>query len=281
MFTINYYIRKKTEISTDAFNAYWLSEHADLLRDFVEKIGVRAVLKNEPLPEHPTTRELTALFETGGDLFDFIDQWIFNDIEELKEGSRDPEVQAAMQKLFASEDQYIDTARCQIFMGQEIAQTYPRNPIRANPGSDYIKLFYLAEFHEHLPLKGIQLHMNACHGAMSRLSAEFSMFTKYVQQFRIESTFVNELIAERGYILKPNFAGHAELMINTVESPVAADIDEEAAAEESAMSLEDFEIFVDKPNAQCFVSHEHYIVDRKIYTRTRDGKMPVFFSAEY
>jgi len=281
MFSINYYICKKLEVSAESFKDYWLGEHAVLLRSFIEEIGVRALIKNESLPQHPTSIELKEYFETGAVSYGFIDQWIFNDIEELKEGSRNPQVQRAMAELFASEDRYIDTTRSKVFMAQEISQTYPREPIRGDAESDYMKFFYLAAYPDHIPLQGLQLHMNACHGAMSRLSFEYSMFSKYLQQFRIESTFVNELISERGYVLEPNFAGHAELYINKYKSPVEADVDQESADYESAMSREDFSVFVDKPNAQCFISLEHYVLDRNICVRTKSGKVPVFFSAVY
>jgi len=281
MFTVNFYIRKKPEISTQVFEEYWLNEHAKLLKVFAEKIGVRVLIKNQPLPEHPITKNLTELFEIGGELYDFVDQWIFNDIEELKHGSREPEVLAAMQALFESENNYIDCQTSKVFMGQEIAQTNAHLLLRATENDDYIKAFYLGTFHKHLPLQAIQLHMNACHGAMSRLSAQYSSFFRYVQQFRIESTFANELIEQRGYQLEENFAGHAELMIPKAERVIPDDYDHEDAANESEMSLEDFDCFIYKPDTQCFACVEHYVIEKKIVVRDKNGKLPVFFSAEY
>ena len=89
MFKISFCVRKKSEISAESFREYWLGEHAERLKGIVEKLGVRSLVKCEVLPTHPVGVESMAVYQTGPDLYDFVDQWHFNDIESLKKAVRD------------------------------------------------------------------------------------------------------------------------------------------------------------------------------------------------
>ena len=96
-------------ISKEDFAAYWLNEHAKLQKTYIEKLGVRAFIKNEPLLTHPIGIEAMEAYKTGPIRYDFIDTWQFNDIEALKSATSDPEVRALMQQAHESEIEYIFT----------------------------------------------------------------------------------------------------------------------------------------------------------------------------
>ncbi|MBW2369742.1 MAG: EthD domain-containing protein [Deltaproteobacteria bacterium] len=278
MFKISFYIRKKADISAQDFNAYWLGEHAELQKGYLEKLGVRCFIKSEVLPDDPIGQSRMEAYQTKAELYDFVDHWIFNDIEALKRGSENPEVQAAMKTVYDSEDRYIDTDRSSMMMVVDIAQTYPKEDIRATPESDYIKVYYCARCRPQLTRAQAQLHWNACHGAHARQEARFSPLSRYIQAHAIDSTFVNQVVAERGYEVDPNFIGHAEAWIDT-KAPQKELSEEEAAeaAEIDAMSMDDIDLFVDKTISQTFVAKEHFIIDKKVIVRP----MPKFFSAVY
>ena len=63
---------------------------------------MRRYLKCEALPEHPLTLEYGRIYDTGPIRYDFVDHWVFNDIEALKNGAADPEVQGLMRRAWDS-----------------------------------------------------------------------------------------------------------------------------------------------------------------------------------
>ena len=277
MFKISFFIRKKAEVTSENFSQYWLTEHAERLKGLVEKLGVRSLVKCEVLPSHPVGVESMAAYQTGPDLYDFVDQWHFNDIEALKNGSADPEVQAALDALYASEHSYIDAGRNNVMMQVDLAQFYPADAagVFATTDSSYVKVMYCVRALPEINRQQAQLHWNACHGAVSRQDIEYSVIKKYIQGHAIDSTFVNQLVAERGYEADQSFIGCAEGWIDVEQAP--KDFPEAEKAEVVAMSMDDITLFSDRERSQVFVSKEHVIIDKPVIVRP----MPKFFSAVY
>ena len=218
-----------------------------------------------------------AAYQTGPDLYDFVDQWHFNDIDALKRGSTDPEVQAAMQALYASEDAYVDTTRSNVMMQVDLAQFYPPDAegVVATEDSSYVKIMYCVRCLPELNRQQAQLHWNACHGAVSRQDIKYSVIKKYIQGHAIDSTFVNQLMDRRGYQADHTFIGCAEGWIDVEQAP--KDFPEEEKAEVVAMSMDDIALFSARDRSQVFVTKEHVITDKPVIVRP----MPKFFSAVY
>lgn len=277
MFKFSFYTTKKDDVSAEDFRSYWLGEHAQLQKQFMEKIGVRCCTKCEVLLDHPVGIASQEAYETGPVSYSFIDHWVFNDIESLKAGVQDPSVKAAMKATFASEDKYIDVARSHVLMSVDIAQFYPpgSEAIRATEDTSFVKIYYVVNKMPELTRAQAQLHWNACHGAVSRQDIDYSVLSKYVQAHAIDSTFVEQLVAERGYAVDPNIIGHAEAFIDITQPP--KDFPEEEAADVVAMSMEDIKLFAVGQNGQVFVTKDHYVIDKKVIVRP----MPSFFSAVY
>jgi hypothetical protein len=227
------------------------------------------------LPEDPVGLATTEVYGTKGELFDFVDHWVFNDIEDLKKGACNIDNQAAMRDAYASEDSYVDFKRSNVSMSVDLAQFYPVDDYRADPDSSIVKLYYCVRCLPSLTREQVQLHWNACHGAVSRQDIRYSVLSKYVQAHNIDSTFVDDLVKLRGYATDPRFIGHAEAWLDTQAPP--KDIPAEEAAEVVAMSMDDIDYFSDKAASQAFAAKEHFIIDKPVITRP----MPRFFSAEY
>ena len=285
MFKISFYIKKKHNVSIEDFREYWLGEHARLVKAYASRLGVRQYLKCEVLPEHPLTKQATATYETGPLRYDFIDHWIFNDIEDLRRGAQLADVQAMMTNAYESEDLWVDIGASNVLMTTDLVQFYPGNApeIRATPGGDYLKIYYPVRIFPHLNRQQTQLHWNACHGGESRDHIKYSMQKKYIQAHAIDSTFVDELCALRGYEVDPTFIGHAEGWYEV--EPTPPPYPEEECAEIVSMTLDDIDLFADKARGSVFFALEHYIIDEKVVTRPNpeisDLKMPAFFSAVY
>lgn len=285
VFKISFYIKKRDDVSAETFRDYWLGEHAELVKAYAGRIGVRQYLKCEALPDHPMTIDGTRSYDTGPLRYDFIDHWILNDIEDLRQGAANPEVQALMQQAYASEDRYVDIAASNVLMSTDLVQFYPvdADEVRATPGSNYLKIYYPVRIFPHLTRQQAQLHWNACHGAESRQHIKYSVQKKYIQAHAIDSTFVDDLCAQRGYEVDPTFIGHAEGWIDQYQVP--KEFPEEETAEIVRMTMDDIDLFADKKRGSVFFTIEHYIMDDTVITRPdpaiSDLKMPAFFSAVY
>ena len=275
MFKISFYVRHKTDVSTDEFRDYWLGEHAEIQKQYLEDLGVRCYIKCETLPDSPVGIASAKAYQTGSENYDFVDHWLFNDIETLKIGSQSSDIQKAMQRSFESEDRYIDTSRSNVAMSVDLAQFYPAQDYRATPDTSFVKIYYCVRKFSELTRAQAQLHWNACHGAVSRQDIKYSVQSKYIQAHNIDSTFVDELAQKRGYIVDPNFIGHAEGWIDS--NAEAPEFPAGEAAEVVAMSMDDIDLFADKASSQLFVCKEHFIIDKPVIVRP----IPKFFSAVY
>jgi hypothetical protein len=190
-----------------------------------------------------------------------------------------------MQEAYSSEDHWVDLGASNVQMSVDLVQFYPADAddVRAIPGSNYLKIYYPVRILPHLTRQQAQLHWNACHGAESRQHIKYSRQKKYIQAHAIDSTFVDELCALRGYEVDPTFIGHAEGWIDQHQAP--KEVPQCEAAEVVRMTMDDIDLFSDKKRGSVFFAVEHYILDNKVITRpdptVSNLKMPAFFSAVY
>ncbi|GAB5487504.1 MAG: hypothetical protein Pars2KO_10740 [Parasphingorhabdus sp.] len=277
MFNINFYIKRAEGVSTPEFKDFWFGKHAESLREFVENLGVRALIKHEILPEHPVGVSAAEDYGTAPLRYDAVDTWKFNDIEALKAGSALADVQAALASLAKLESEYVDFAASNVLMTVDLAQFHgvDANEIRATPDGSFVKIFYVVRVLDCLTRAGAQLHWNTCHGALSRQDIRYSMQAKYNQCHAIESTFVDQLAADRGYEIDGDLIGHAEGWIDAEQTP--KDFPEDEQAEVVSMSMDDIDLFADKHRGNVFVCHEHYVIDKPVIVRP----LPKFFGAVY
>jgi hypothetical protein len=275
MFKISFYVRRKKDVTASEFRDYWLGEHADIHKQYLQELGVRSYIKCETLPNDPVGIASAEAYQTGSEHYDFVDHWVFNDVETLKAGSQNSDVLAAMKAAFESEERYVDTSRSMVAMSVDLVQFYPIKDYRAEPDNSFVKIYYCVRKLPELTRSQAQLHWNACHGAVSRQDIKYSVQSKYIQAHNIDSTFVDELVQKRGYQVDSDFIGHAEGWTNVTTS--APNFPEDEMAEVVAMSMDDIELFTDKTRSQLFVSKEHYVIDKPVIVRP----MPTFFSAVY
>jgi hypothetical protein len=285
VFKISFFIKKKDDIAAEDFRRYWLEEHARLQMTYVEQIGVRQYIKCEVLPDHPMTIAGMRNYQTGPVCFDFVDHWIFNDIEDLRQGAADGVVQELMAEAYQSEDAWIDLPNSNVHMSTDLVQFFPAdaNEVRATQGSPFLKIYYHVRILPHLTRQQAQMHWNACHGGESRQHIRYSQQKKYIQSHAIDSTFVDNLVSKRGYELDSTIIGHAEGWVGL--NPLPNEFTEEEEARIASMTMDDIDLFSDKKRGSVFFTTEHYVLDDTVVARPdkkrNDRPMPAFFSAVY
>jgi hypothetical protein len=285
VFKISFFVKKRGDVSASAFRNYWLGDHACLQASYLEDIGVRQYIKCEVLRDHPMTIAGTENYQTAPVQYDFVDHWIFNDIEDLRQGAAEPAIQALMAAAYESEDKWVDLPNSNVHMSTDLVQFFPAdaNEVRATEGSGYLKIYYHVRVFPELTRQQAQLHWNACHGGESRQHIQYSQQKKYIQAHTIDSTFVEQLVVARGYEVDPTIIGHAEGWVGLSPEPKNFPAEEEAQI--VSMTMDDIDLFSDRKRGNVFFTTEHYVLDEPVISRPNkkrnDRSMPAFFGAVY
>ena len=275
MITLNYFVRKNTDVCAGDFKDYWLGDHADRCLSIAPKVGIRNFTKCETRHEDDVNVLLQQLYGTAADAYDFVDQMVINDLDEFKNGMTDADVKAAVAVLHDSEASWVDHSRSDFWFSTEIPQVYSAEHCAATWNNTLLKVFYVPRRLPHLALEEAQLHWSSCHGAMARQFVEFLPYKKYVQGHRIESRVCNALKASLGGEFENIDAmiGQAEAWIDRRIVPTLQGPETDRMMQ---MLVADITLFVDAAASHIFVSKEHCILDRPVITEP----IPSLFNAD-
>tara|TARA_B110000114_G_C14998124_1_gene359486 strand:- start:104 stop:937 length:834 start_codon:yes stop_codon:yes gene_type:complete len=265
MITLNYLVRKKSNISTDDFNAYWLGEHALKSIEIAHKMGVGRYTKCQTMHQDPANIAIQGMYGTATDTYDFVDQMVIGNLDDYKSALADSDVNDMLKSLHDASAGYVDFSASDYWLSAELPQLFPRNAahILALPSNTFLKIIYVPRRLSHLSLQEAQLHWNTCHGGLARQYAEFLIYEKYVQAHRMDSSLVwqhkNLLNAEFENI--DSIIGQAEAWLDRrelvgLEGPEVDDM--------LRMLGVDIELFVDPSTSHIFGTKEHVILSQRI-----------------
>jgi hypothetical protein len=275
MITLNYLIRKKADVSADAFRDYWMGEHAAMRLAVCERMGIQKYTKCETKHEDPITGLMQQMYGTPADCYDFVDQMVINDLEDLKKGLGGAGLQDDLDAIAGSETAYVDFGGSDMWFSIDVPQVFAPGPCVAHPYENtLLKVYYVPRRHPHLSLAQAQLHWNSCHGAMARQFAEFLPYVKYIQGHRAESSVTDGLKASYGEKFED-----IDLMIGQAEAWIDRRIvpSLQGPEVETMMGLlvEDITKFVDAGTSHIFAAKEHIILNKPVITT-----VPVLFDFE-
>lgn len=112
-----YCVRRRPDLTPEAFREYWLKHHAPLVKECAE--AMRAV---RYIQSHTLETQLNALAQRSrGTLepYDGITELWWNTIEDLTAAWQTPEGQKANQLLTEDEARFCNLPRCSVFFAQE------------------------------------------------------------------------------------------------------------------------------------------------------------------
>lgn len=275
MITFNYFLRKKSDISSDQFRSYWLEDHTDASLALVEKLGVRRYTKCETKHEDDVTIALQQMYGSATDSYDFVDQMVINDLEEFKKGLDDPEIQKELKQLHEKSRAYVDIGRSDIWFSIDVPQVFAGEACTATLESTDLKVFYLGSYHDHLSMGEAQLHWNACHGGMARQFIKMLPYKQYIQGHKIDSKVADSFanLLGGGFENRERVMGQAEAWIDRRIVPSLRGPEVERMM---GMLVTDIGLFVDTKNANMFATKEHVIFNRPVIT----DSIPTLFNAD-
>lgn len=117
MIKLVYCLRRRPDLSFEAFSRYWLNEHAALVKRIAPLLGVIRYVQS-----HATAPEANAALRESRDLlepYDGIAEIYFNDLESMEKAHMSAAAEAAQRELTADEDKFIDRKRCCLFVTEE------------------------------------------------------------------------------------------------------------------------------------------------------------------
>jgi uncharacterized protein (TIGR02118 family) len=112
-----YCVRRRPELSPDAFRKYWLEQHGPLVRSFATALRARRYVQSHtldtPLNVHARQPRGTA------EPYDGITEVWWDSAEDLAAALATPEGQRANAVLAADEGKFCDLRRCSVFFTEE------------------------------------------------------------------------------------------------------------------------------------------------------------------
>lgn len=265
MITLNYLVRKKSEVSADDFRNYWLGEHAEKSLQVAGKLGIGKYTKCETLHEDDVNKLLQQMYGTAADAYDFVDQMVIGDLENFKKGIADPEIQEALKAMHERDRSCVDFSGSDYWFSIDLPQVFTPEECTATLNNSYLKVFYVPRRHPHLSLAEAQLHWNSCHGAMARQFIKLLPYKKYIQGHRIESKVAHQFKA----LLSTDFEnidtiiGQAEAWIDRRIVPSLQGPEVERMM---GMLVKDISLVADAGISHIFAAKEHVILNQDVIT---------------
>ena len=275
MITFNYFVRKKSTVSSEDSRAYWLEDHAAGALLLADKMGVRRYTKCETQHEDDVNKALQQMYGSATDSYDFVDQMVINDLEVFKKGLDDAEIQEGLKRLHEDSKAYVDLGRSDVWFSIDVPQVFTGEECTATLESTDLKVFYVGSYHDNLSMAEAQLHWNACHGGMARQFIKMLPYKQYIQGHKIESKVADVLtdLLGGGFENRERVLGQAEARIDRRIVPSLQGPEVERMM---GMLVTDIGLFVDKKKANMFATKEHVIFHRPVIT----GAVPTLFNAD-
>ena len=119
MVKIVFCLRRKAGLTPEAFQEYWLTRHAQLVKDRAKFLGIRRYVQSHTLHDSRLDH-LARQRGFAGERFDGVAELWFDSAAVLFQSDSAPEVSLrAAQVLLADEAEFIDLANSPIFVAQE------------------------------------------------------------------------------------------------------------------------------------------------------------------
>lgn len=251
MIRLIYALRRSSDVSFEAFQQTWKTQHAAIYQEKHKALGFSRYSQFHSLqdPESATADRYRGVmakpfdgvtelwFESQAAAEDFLNSEIWKD------------------DIYEDEKRFVDHAESAAWIAYDCPQVNPTpETIIASTESSLIKLFYLLKAPEGQQIEDIQWYWRVQHGPLVRSVASDIQALRYIQVHRVNDDINQQIVDQRG--TAEAFYGHAELWFDT-ERAVASAEKAEAAAK---LLYEDEMKFIDFPSSTSWVGKELVLV---------------------
>lgn len=117
MIKLVYCVKKRADLSNDAFYDYWLNNHGPLVGGVADRIGAKRYVQSHTVPT--PINDLLQASRGLDDPYDGITEVWFESLESVQVVLADPSAQDALRKLIEDESTFVDFSRSRIFLTRE------------------------------------------------------------------------------------------------------------------------------------------------------------------
>lgn len=247
-------LRRKSDMTREEFQDYWLRSHAPLVAGFANDMGLLRYVQT-----HTITSPMNQAAQAArGDMepeYDGVAELWWASEKALMEDRSDA-IRDAGAALLEDEQKFIDLPKSPIWYAYEYPQVNPSpETILAKVKSNRLRVFYPLRHKQEISEADARHYWLTHHGPIVRSHAEAAGTLCYRQVHRANSPMDDGLQKARGTEVE-SYLGHAEAWLDAG----AVSRTEEAAAASQAF-IDDEHNFIDMQRSTIFYGKEHQICD--------------------
>ncbi|MFO1475811.1 MAG: EthD domain-containing protein [Verrucomicrobiota bacterium] len=112
-----YVVRRRPDVTPEAFRKYWLEKHGPLVRSYAKALRAKRYVQSHTLdtPANLVTQQARGTKPA----YDGITEVWWDSLEDLMAAAMSPEGQAANQALAQDESTFCDLPNCSVFFTEE------------------------------------------------------------------------------------------------------------------------------------------------------------------
>ena len=264
MIKLNYYVRRKPGMTSEAFREHWHFRHGPIWEQHAQDLGVRRYTQIYDDPQHPAAKALHAGYRVTAEPYDGVSVACWSEIAVLEDALATKGGAAAWQAILEDERTFIDHEASMLSFGTDHAVINPRGKLYASEDSELVRGVYFPESLPGIELSELHRHWIAIHGGLTHDLSTHSPNIRYFQVHSVENEVARALRKARGMRRSEGYFGHAEVWISQAELDKAAK--NPVRQELFPMFVADIEAFCNMDTGYFVIGKEHHFVDKDIYT---------------
>ena len=257
MIRLVFALRKKTDMTREAFQEYWLARHAPLVASVSTDLDIHRYVQTHTLsdPSNETAQKARGAMEPE---YDGVAELWWKSEKELEKTLLTKPAQQAAAALLQDEAKFIDLPNSPLWFAYEYPQINPSpEDIVAKPKSNIVRIFFPLRHQTHINEEEARHYWLTHHGPIVRSHGSASGTLCYRQVHRANSALDSGLRAARGTVTEA-YLGHAEAWVDRALAPRT-----DEARRAGAAFIEDEHNFIDMKRSTIFFGKEHTILDKR------------------
>ena len=257
MIRLVFCLRRQQHLSLQAFQEYWLEQHAPLVASFASDLNILRYVQTHTLddPGNAAAQNARGSMEPH---YDGVAELWWSTEADLESAMASEAGQAAGAALLADEQKFIDLPQSPLWLAYEYPQVNPSpENIVARVKSNVVRVFFPLREQSQISEADARHYWLTQHGPIVRGGAEAAGILCYRQVHRANSPFDEAIQTARGTQVE-SYLGHAEAWVDRAAAPAT---EEARVAGESFIT--DEHNFIDMQRSTIFYGKEHTIIDKR------------------
>ncbi len=257
MIRLVFALRRKPDMSQEAFHTYWAEQHGPLVAGFAGDLNILRYVQTHTIEDGANAAAQSA----RGNMephYDGVAELWWSTEADLEAAMASDAGKAAGAALLKDEAKFINLPESPLWFAYEYPQVNPSpENVVASTKSNIVRVFFPLRHKAELTEEQARHYWLTQHGPIVRSHAQAAGTLCYRQVHCANSPFDKALQTARGTQV-PSYLGHAEAWFDRASQPRT----EEARAAGAAF-IEDEHNFIDMQRSTIFFGKEHTFIDRR------------------